>query len=53
VKLLALTGRTTMSLSLPASLGVCVSVAVIVWGPAVRKVTLNWAVPLVRVTLEG
>src|SRR6516225_2950442 len=53
VKLAAFPGWTTMSPSLPLSLGVCATVAVTDWGPAVSKVTLNWAVPLVSVTLVG
>src|SRR5947209_4931153 len=53
VKLAAAAGLTTMSPSLPQSLGVWESVAVINWGPAVLKVALNWPTPLVKVTLAG
>src|SRR5947209_11626302 len=53
VKLAAAAGLTTMSPSVPLSLGVWESVAVIDWGPAVLKVALNWPTPLVKVTLVG
>src|SRR4051794_39540487 len=42
-----------MSPSVPVSLGVWLTVAVMLWAPAVLKVALNWPTPLVRVTLAG